>query len=215
MNDKTPYVHNSTAELLAMPFLAHGSNAVVFHTIGLLMTNPLGATETDLANFTCLSLKTIHVTLATLLSNGFIEQTPLGGYRCSKYIAYKKPPAPTEPGMEKDSFSPNCYCTDLKEINVPSLEETTIIIGDAKKFLAEAGVVGSPLEELASKVPVHVAQEWAQWATVQRKKDADFGWGGIVVKALRANRNAHPPFMKPAELPRARKASIQGHLVQT
>lgn len=104
----------------------------------------------------------------------------------------------------------NYYSSSLDDVQAPKEKEKTIIIGDAKTFLAEAGVFGSPLEALAKVVPADVAEEWAEWAKKQRAKDAEYGWGGIVVKALRSNPKSHPPGAKSKAQPR--KAHISGAL---
>lgn len=89
--NKTPYVHNSTAELEAMPLLSRGSNAAVFHTIGLLMPSmENGVAESEIAKYTGLHVSTVRTTLANLLTSGLIIQAN-GNYTAAKYIYFRKP----------------------------------------------------------------------------------------------------------------------------
>ena len=89
--NKTPYVHNYTDELEAMPLLSRGSNAAVFHTIGLLMPSmENGVPESEIAKYTGLHVSTIRTTLANLQTSGLIIQAN-GNYTAAKYIYFRKP----------------------------------------------------------------------------------------------------------------------------
>lgn len=89
--DKIPYVQNSIDELDVMPILARGSNAAVFHTIGLLLpSHPFGASVRDITKYTGLSEKTISTTVANLQHFGLIEETSGGNYTTAKYIRFPK-----------------------------------------------------------------------------------------------------------------------------
>jgi hypothetical protein len=101
--DKTPYVHNYTDELEALPFLARGSNAVVFHTIGLLLpTYPDGTDAETISKFTAVTERTVRATLVLLKHSGLIAETSDGKYIPVKYIEYRKPGAyNAHPGMNQ------------------------------------------------------------------------------------------------------------------
>lgn len=90
--DKTPYVHVYVDLLEAMGMLAHGSNSVVFHTIGLLMPTKGedGVKVKDVAKYTGLSSKTILAALEPLMTSGLIQEQYPGTYIAVKYIEYRK-----------------------------------------------------------------------------------------------------------------------------
>jgi hypothetical protein len=92
--EKIPYVHLYTDALEALPFLARGSNAVVFAAVGLLLpTYPDGADAETVANFCALTKRTVDATLGLLLHSGLIAETSDGNFIPVKYIEYRKPDA--------------------------------------------------------------------------------------------------------------------------
>ena len=117
---KMPYVHNSTAELEVMPILARGSNAAIFHTIGLLLpTSAEGATENEIAKYTGLSLKTVQNTLTNLLAVGLIAEQS-DKYTVTKYISYGKerkfPPDDDNLSINHQSSNQNQFEISLREL---------------------------------------------------------------------------------------------------
>ena len=118
---KTPYVHNFTAELEVMPILARGSNAAIFHTIGLLLpTSENGATENEIAKYTGLSLKTVQSTLANLLQAGLIAKQG-DNYTVTKYIEYRK--VERKFPQQGDSLSISNQSQNLNQAFAKALQE--------------------------------------------------------------------------------------------
>ncbi|MBA2705845.1 MAG: hypothetical protein H0U60_18570 [Blastocatellia bacterium] len=88
--DKIPYAHLSTDVLDKLPFLASGSNAVVFMAIGILLPmRPNGPKVQDLINATALSARTIQAALTLLINNGMVIETSGGEFTPAKHIDYR------------------------------------------------------------------------------------------------------------------------------
>lgn len=197
MSVNEPFVQGKAHELKQIAPMLKGCFAQVFLLIGAYEVDPLGLTFSEICELTGLSKPSVSAALKFLSRNNLITgQSEEGAvrYRACFGFYYRSEKVNLRDADEvKNFFLPN-NCTG--EIESNSAEERTTIISDAKTLLAAAGVFGSPLEYLAKVVPADVAREWSRWANRQREKDAEYGWGGIVVKALRSDPHALPPGAK-------------------
>lgn len=202
------FVRNFTAELDVMPLLAHGSNCVVFHTIGLLEATQWGATEGDIAKYTCLSLKTIRPALTLLLFNELIyEQGNV--YRPNpKYLRFSKPRDELD-GEKK--FLPHDDVHNKDDLDKNSLNENHTFM--ERKALFEPWILGENLQRLSEKpIPLANCEAWCAWL-VQVDRERWNNPEGYCFKHLSSDPNERPPYLKQAKV-RARKFSIQGKFAE-
>lgn len=192
-----------------MPLLAHGSNCTVFHTIGLLSTNPLGASENDIAKYTCLSLKTIRIALTNLLSSDLVRQTQDGMFLPGKYIEFKKPQ--TLPAVERNILSVMNDDVLNEDTYENSFEKHPFIHEAQTRKILEPWIEGRNLDLLSAKVAPELAEQWENWmANADRKR-----WrnpAGYCFGKLNADPRTKPPYVKVTEQAVSRRPAIMGAL---